>query len=128
MRPDGKASVRHQHDLLSRHAQAHMLTMHWNLQLAHTSLSITPEQCGTSGENSSQDLQEQDTQGACASHCSKPQDDRIDRVCKHACGKADANCGPAQWAANETPVQDLKDLCNFACAVLTAISHSVGQD
>ena len=48
---DGIASVRHQHDVLSRQAMMCLLTMGWSR--AHTSLAITPEHSTTNGENSS---------------------------------------------------------------------------
>lgn len=45
-------------------------------------------------------LQEQDTQGAYACHCPKPQ---RDRACSLACGKLYTNDSPAQKAVVETP-------------------------
>ena len=48
---DGIASVCHQHDILSRQAMMHLLTMGWFL--AHTSLATTPDHSATNGENSS---------------------------------------------------------------------------
>ena len=101
---------------LSRQAMMYLLTMSWFL--AHTSLAMTPEHSATNGEYSSlRSARAGHSKSMCLSSPKAPE--RTEPYI-HACGEAGADGGPAQLAANETPCEKLKILCNFAVLMGTS--------
>ena len=97
---DGKASVCHQQDILSRHLMIYLLSRSWSL--LHMSLAMTPEHAETSVENSAR---RSDKAEHSRSMCLSSPKARCGKACKFGYGKADASGGLVQSAANEPPCE-----------------------
>ena len=102
---DGKASVCHQQDILSRHLMIYLLSRKWSL--LHMSLAMTPEHAETSVENSARRFDKAEhSRSTCLSS---------PKACKCGYGEADASGGLVQSTANEPPCEISRSFEAWRC-------------